>query len=156
MRRLGALALAATAIPLMGAGDALACSCVPPRPVAQLKASDGAFIGRLVAIRDPDPPAEGEPVVSGDPVDYVYRVGRVYKRGPGLRRGRRVRVRSSRSSASCGLPSGRGRLYGLFLERRNRRWHSNLCQVVTPAQMRHAAENASSSRAASPGGPGCG
>jgi hypothetical protein len=156
MRRLGALALAATAIPLMGAGDALACSCVPPRPAAQLKASDGAFIGRLVAIREPDPPAEGEPVVSGDPVDYVYRVGRVYKRGPGLRRGRRVRVRSSRSSASCGLPSGRGRLYGLFLERRNRRWHSNLCQVVTPAQMRRAAENASSSRAASPGGPGCG
>ena len=156
MRRLGALVLAAAAVTVLGAGDALACSCVPPRPAAQLKASDGAFVGRLVAIRDPDPPAEGEPVGSGDPVDYVYRVGRVYKRGPGLLRGRRVRVRSTRDSASCGLPSGRGRLYGLFVERHNRGWHSNLCQVVTPAQMRRGAENASSSRAASPGGPGCG
>jgi hypothetical protein len=142
-RRLWVLALAAAAIPLLGAGDALACSCAPPRPAAQLKASDGAFVGRLVGIRDPDPPAEGEPVGSGDPLDYVYRVGRVYKHGPGLRRGRRVRVRSARSSASCGLPSGRGRLYGLFLERHNRRWHSSLCQVVTPAEMRRGAEGGS-------------
>jgi hypothetical protein len=154
MRRLAGLALVA-AVPLLAADGALACSCVPPRPAAQLKASDGAFVGRLLAIRDVDPPAEGEPVGSG-PADYVYRVGRVYKRGPGLRRGRRVRVRSARSSASCGLPSERGRLYGLFLERRNRRWHSSLCQVVTPAQMRRGAENASSSQVGSPGGPGCG
>ena len=141
-RRLAALALAA-GIPLLAADSALACSCVPPRPAAQLKASDGAFIGRLVAIREVDPPAEREPIGSGDPVDYVYRVGRVYKRGPGLRRGRRVRVRSTRDSASCGLPRGKGRLYGLFLERHHRRWHSNLCQVVTPAQMRSAAEGGS-------------
>jgi hypothetical protein len=138
-RRLAALATA-VAIPLVAADGATACSCVPPRPAAQLKASDGAFVGRLVAIREADPPAEGEPIGSGDPVDYVYRVGRVYKRGPGLRRGRRVRVRSARDSGTCGLPRGRGRLYGLFVFREDGRWTSNLCQVVTPAQMRRGAE----------------
>jgi hypothetical protein len=150
--RLALLALGA-AIPLLAAEGATACSCVPPRPAAQLKASDGAFVGRLVAIREVDPPAEGEPVGSGDPVDYVYRVGRVYKRGPGLRRGRRVRVRSARYSASCGLPRARGRLYGLFVFREDRRWHGNLCNVVTPAQLRRGAE--ASGRATDATGP-CG
>jgi len=140
MRRGVTLAAAAVAAGLLGPDSASACSCVPPDPPKLLKQSDGAFIGRLVAIREVDPPTEGEPIGSGDPVDYVYRVGRVYKRGPGLRRGRRVRVRSARSSATCGLPRGRGRLYGLFVSRASRRWHGNLCQVVTPAQMRRAAE----------------
>jgi hypothetical protein len=139
MRPLAVLAMA-TAIPLVGADTAVACSCVPPRPAAQLKASDGAFVGRLVAIREVDPPPEGEPIGSGDPVDYVYRVGRVYKRGPRLRRGRRVSVRSVRLGVSCGLPRTRGRLYGLFVLREDRRWNGNLCNVVTPAQMRRGAE----------------
>jgi hypothetical protein len=140
MRRGLALAAVAVAAGLLGADSASACSCVPPDPPKLLRQSDGAFVGRLVAIREVDPPAEGEPIGSGDPVDYVYRVGRVYKRGPGLRRGRRVRVRSARSSATCGLPRGIGRLYGLFVSREARRWHGNLCNVVTPAQMRRAAE----------------
>jgi hypothetical protein len=140
--RLAAVAMSA-AIPLLAAGGASACSCVPPRPAAQLRASDGAFVGRLVAIREVDPPAEGEPIGSGDPVDYIYRVGRVYNRGPGLRRGRRVRVRSARLGATCGLPRARGRLYGLFVLREDRRWTGNLCNVVTPAQMRRAAEASS-------------
>ena len=80
------------------------------------------------------------PIGSGDPVDYVYRVGRVYKRGPGLRRGRRVRVRSARLGASCGLPRAKGRLYGLFVFRKDGRWTGNLCNVVTPAQMRRGAD----------------
>jgi hypothetical protein len=139
IRRLTIAAALTAAVPLLTAESALACSCVPPRPAAQLKASDGAFVGRLVAIRDVDPPAEGEPIGSGDPVDYVYRVGRVYKRGPGLRRGRRVRVRSARLGVSCGLPRATGRLYGLFVLREDRRWNGNLCSVVTPAQMRRGA-----------------
>ena len=148
MRRGLTLAAVAVAACLLGADSASACSCVPPNPPKLLKQSDGAFIGRLVAIREVDPPAEGAPISSGDPVDYVYRVGRVFKRGPGLRRGRRVKVRSPRDSATCGLPDGRGRLYGLFVQRHNRRWHGNLCQVVTPAQMRHAAEGSGPTPAA--------
>jgi hypothetical protein len=126
---------AALVIALVAAESSQACSCVPPRPRQQLKQADGAFVGRLLAVRVVDPPAEGEPISSGDPTDYVYRVGRVAKGGPGLRRGRRVRVRSVRSSATCGLPRARHRLYGLFLTRRDGRWNSNLCSVVAPADM---------------------
>jgi hypothetical protein len=138
-----ALAVAALAVVagLLGAESALACSCLPPDPPELLKSSDGAFTGRLVAVRAVDPPAEGEPTGSGDPTDYIYRVGRVYKHGPGLRRGHRVRVRSARDGATCGLPRERGRLYGLFLQRQNRRWHSNSCLVVEPRRLRRAAEN---------------
>jgi hypothetical protein len=153
MRRL-AIAAVALGTLLLAADSAMACSCVPPRPAQQLKQADGAFVGRLVAVREVDPPAEGEPVGSGDPMDYVYRVGRVYKRGPGLRRGNRVRVRSVRDGATCGLPRGRGKLYGLFVQRENRRWHGNLCQVVTPAQMRRGAKADSAANGA--GGTGCG
>ena len=84
-----AAAAAALVIALVAAEAAQACSCVPPRPREQLKQADGAFVGRLLAVRAVDPPAEGEPTSSGDPADYVYRVGRVAKGGPGLRRGRR-------------------------------------------------------------------
>jgi len=137
---------AALVIALVVAESSQACSCVPPRPRQQLKQADGAFVGRLLAVRVVDPPAEGEPISSGDPADYIYRVGGVYNGGPGLHRGRRVKVRSVRASATCGLPRGRGRLYGLFLTRRDGRWNSNLCNVVSPAEMRAAAKPASRSR----------
>jgi hypothetical protein len=146
MTRRIAAAGAALAISLVAAEAAQACLCVPPDPRAQLKRADGAFVGRLVAVRVVDPPEVGEPISSADPTDYIYRVGRVYNGGPGLRRGQRVRVRSVRDEATCGLPSTRGRLYGLFVTRRNRRWTSNLCNVVSPAEMRRAA-NADSAAA---------
>jgi hypothetical protein len=108
-----------------------------------------------MAVREVDPPAEGEGTSSADPMDFVYRVGRVYNRGPGLHRGRRVRVRSVRSDASCGLPNRPGRLIGLFVNRSNHRWHGNTCLTTTPRRMRRAAE-AASSAASRPGGAGCG
>jgi len=145
MTRAVAAAAAALVIVLVAAEGAQACSCVPPRPREQLKRADGAFVGRLLAVR------------GGDPADYVYRVGRVSKRGPGLRRGRRVKVRSPRSSASCGLPDARGRLYGLFLTRREGRWSSNLCSVVSPSDMPDAgASRSRRTRAGSPGSGACG
>ena len=156
MRRVALATALAAAGGLLGAEGAAACSCVPPNPPAMLKAADGAFIGRLVAVRAVDPPAEGEPIGSGDPVDFIYRVGRVFKRGPGLHRGRRVSVRSVRDGATCGLPRARGRLYGLFLQRRNRRWHSSLCLAVTPAALRSTADDASRGATASAGVAGCG
>jgi hypothetical protein len=107
-----AAAAAALALALGAAEAAQACSCVRPDLPTAMKRADGAFVGRLVAVRVVDPPVEGEPISSGDPTDYVYRVGRVYNGGPGLRRGRRVRIRSVRSGATCGLPRTRGRLQG--------------------------------------------
>lgn len=134
----------------------MACSCAPGRDRDKLKAADAAFVGRLVAVREVDPPAEGEPIGSGDPMDYIYRVGRIYKDGPGINRGRRVRVRSVRSEATCGLPSFTGELFGLFVNRRNHRWHGNLCLTTTPRRMRRAAEGSSASPAGSPDSAGCG
>ena len=154
-RRLAIAAIAFT-IPLATADTALACSCVPINAREQLKASDGAFVGRLIEVREVDPPAEGEPTSSADPVDFVYRVGRVYNRGPALHRGHRVRVRSARSDASCGLPNRVGELIGLFVDRRNHRWHGNTCLTTTPRRMRRAAHASSASWAGSPGSAGCG
>lgn len=154
-RRLAA-AGAALAIGLAAAETAQACSCVRPDLPTALEQADGAFVGRLLAVRVVDPPEEGEPISSGDPTDYVYRVGRVYNGGPGLVRGRTVKVRSVRAGATCGLPRTRGRLYGLLVTRRDRRWNSNLCSVVSPGAMRRAGGDAAASRAGSPGSGACG
>ena len=141
MRRAIAASGAVLLLALAGAQSAQACSCAPPDVRAELREADGAFIGRLMAVRAVDPPEEGESISSGDPTDYIYRVGRVYNGRPRAAARARVRVRSVRSEATCGLPRGRGRLYGLFLTRAGGRWHSSLCSVVTPAQMRSAAAN---------------
>jgi hypothetical protein len=129
-------AAAALTIALLAAESAQACSCARPNLPRAVDEADGAFIGRLLAVRVVDPPDEGEPISSADPTDYIYRVGRVYNGGPGLHRGRRVKVRSVRSEVTCGLPGKRGRLYGLLVTRKNGRWRSNLCSVVSPADMR--------------------
>ncbi len=150
-RRLVIAIVAIGAIPLLAPDGAMACSCVPPEvDNHSIRSADGVFIGRLLAVRAVDPPAEGEPVGSGDPTDYIYRVGRVYNGGPGLRKGRRVRVRSVRSGGTCGLPRGRGRLYGLFVDRRGGRWHGNLCRTVPPDRLRDAEDGS-----AAGGGAGC-
>jgi len=154
MRRL-ALLVFVLGSPLLAADAAMACSCVPLKPREQIKASDAAFIGRLVAVREVEPPVEGEPIGTGDPMDYVYRVGRIYKDPAGrLHRGRGVRVRSVRGEATCGLPNRLGELRGLFVQRRQHHWHGNLCLSTTARKMRRALESAS--RAGSRGSAGCG
>ena len=142
MTRCLAVAAVVVGASLLVADAAMACSCVPPNEARMLREADGAFVGRLVAVR-----AVGD----GPKADFIYRVGRVYKRGPGLRRGRRVSVRSIRFEVTCGLQSTKGELYALFLRRRNHRWHSNLCLTTTPRRMRRAAEGASVNPAGSPG-----
>ena len=75
--------------------------------------ADGAFVGRLSAfawwIR---PRRASRSAAATRPIRLPR--GRVYNGGPGLRRGLRVRVRSVRHGATCGLPRIRGRLYGLL------------------------------------------
>jgi hypothetical protein len=156
IRRL-AIAAVALAVPLVSADAALACSCVGQSDREKLKAADAAFVGRLVEVREVNPPAEGEPIGSADPVDFIYRVGRTYKGGGhGINTGRRVKVRSARLGASCGLDDRTGRLVGLFVNRTNHRWHSNSCLTTTPRRMRRAARASSAARAGSPGSAGCG
>ena len=150
--RLAILALA-LGIPLLTPSGALGCSCATPTFEEGMASSDGAFVGRLLAVREVNPRGEGDPIGSGDPMNYVYRVGVVAKQGPGLRRGRRVRVRSARLEATCGLPRGRGRLFGLFVERKSGRWHGNLCRVISVAEMRRGTDGSASPPGARRGGP---
>ena len=141
MRRAVATLVLAAVAAASAAESAHACSCAPIDVREALRESDGAFVGRLLSVRRVD---DGDGLIgSADPTRYVYRVGRVYKRGPGLRRGQRVTVWAPYSSASCGLPHGTGRLYGLFLDRADRRWTSNLCRMTSPRRMRRGAEGSS-------------
>jgi hypothetical protein len=136
-----AVALIALGGALLGAESAQACSCAYIPPKQQLRAADGAVVARLVALRPDEPPeADGDLQPVGWAADYVYRIGRVLKRGPGLRRGRRLVIRSY--TDGCGLPDRKRVRYGLFLDRRRGRWEASLCSVVSPAQMRRAAGDA--------------
>jgi hypothetical protein len=138
------LAVAAFALlaALVVAESAAACSCVPVKPAKQLERSDGAFVGRLVAVKRID---DGDDIQSsGDPTDFTYRVGVVAKRGPGLRRGHRVTVRSTYGDSACGLSHRIGRLYGLFLQRRGDSWRSGACSEVSPKVLRRLAGRGSS------------
>ena len=122
-----------TAIALLGAEGAAACSCAFIAPETMLEQAEGAVIAGLVGSAD----RRGDRPPTADPTDFVYRTGRVYKGKPrGLRRGRRWVVRSVRSSATCGLSTEVGRLTGLFMDRQGGRWRTTLCSEVTPAQMR--------------------
>lgn len=127
MRRTAVVLVLATA--LLGAESAQACTCVAVPPEDLLERADGAVIARHLAVRPIDGSAE---------VDFVYRVGRVYKHGPGLRRGRRIAVRTANSDAVCGLSPSIGRLTGLFLYRRDGRWTSGSCGQTSPKRMRRA------------------
>lgn len=127
MRALGLLlALAAT---LGFASAAQACSCAFQSPAKQLKGADGAVVARQLAVR---------PVPGEAEVDFVYRVGRVVKGAPGLRRGRRISVRTSLGDSVCGLSRDIGGLTGLFLYREAGVWTSGSCAQVSARQMRRA------------------
>ena len=128
MTRRLAIAAVALGIPLLAADGAVACSCVSSPPREKLAEADGAVTARLLRVEDD--------------TDFVYRIGRVHKRGPGLRRGRRLVIESTRDDGTCGLPDRTGKLYGLFLFREDRRWQSNSCLVIGPRRLRRAAEAA--------------
>src|SRR5918992_1465728 len=106
-RRLLPLALL-TAATLIGAGAdrASACSCADSDPRDRVEAGEPALIGRVVeATRNPaDPYALAR---------YVVRVERALN----VRLGRRVTLRSSPFSSSCGVEWNEGRRIATFLYR---------------------------------------
>jgi hypothetical protein len=134
VRILAALAVAAFAA-VAGAGDARACSCLPPDPDAYLKKYDGAIVGRLVEVRA----SQGGSIRNraGSAV-YVFDVDAVLKGDIP----RRLEVTSAASGASCGLEAGIGAPIGLFLEQRDGGWHSALCLQVAAEDLERAAERA--------------
>ena len=127
-RRLLILALL-TAATLIGAGAdrASACSCADSDPRDRVEAGEPALIGRVVeATRNPaDPYALAR---------YVVRVERALN----VRLGRRVTLRSSPFSSSCGVEWNEGRRIATFLYRARGRWMTGLCNVVAPHELERA------------------
>ncbi len=112
-------ALAATVQP------AHACSCAIVDPRSTLSEAEGAFVGTLVARRD-------------EPSGEATLVFRLVERVKGAM-GSTVEVRSAGSGAVCGVEARIGQTIGLFLDRREGRWHGSLCWQVEPDAMRDAA-----------------
>jgi hypothetical protein len=128
---------------LVFAGSAQACSCARRSPGEALRAADAAIAGELLEVVPRD-----EYVA-----DYRYEVMAVYKKGPGIRRGRTVIVRSGRDGAACGLPVGTGRRYGLLLgEEAGGGWVGGSCGVLEPGKLRLAAAHAGMGSTAPRGG----
>jgi hypothetical protein len=136
----------ALGVGLLAAESAQACSCAYVRPEVQLKRSDAALIARHLAVR---------PIEGTVEVEFVYRVGRVYE-GEGLRRGRRITVRTFNSDAVCGLTPTPGELTGLFLGRRDGRWVGSACGQLSAKQMRRLGDEGAAAAAEGCDGTGAG
>lgn len=133
MRRLslicaGILALVALAMP----ASASACSCAPIEDVgAAVEESDAAVTARLLSVKRLG--GSDEPFADAS---FRYRIRRVVKGPDAFRRGRVITVRSATSSAACGLPTERGRIYGLLLSRLGGRLTGSICGLVDPKDLR--------------------
>ena len=138
----GAVAVAAM---LATAPSALACSCVDdPDAKETLHGFDAAATARLVDVKKDDNPNSGD-------VKLVYRVLRVYK-GSNLQEGEDF-VITDDSFNSCALPSDKGRRYGLRLNRFRGELDQSSCALLSPKELRRAAERSGNERTA---GTGCG
>jgi hypothetical protein len=122
----GGVALIAATAPA-----ALGCSCLPSAPREMLARADAAFVGVVESRRPLDP---GRTQFGDDVV--TFRVERALK-GP---LGERVEVRTSGSTASCGLEARPGDRAGLVLGRDARgAWQGGLCGQVDPTELQRAA-----------------
>jgi len=143
VKRFWGIFLAALIAPLVAAAPALACSCVAPdKPT--LQGSAAAATARLIEVR-----REG----NGQRVDLVYKLLRVYK-GSGryhLREGENLVINTYRSGATCGLPRNKGKRYGLRMYRSHHELSANLCTVMSPKELRRAAERSGNARVADAG-----
>jgi hypothetical protein len=111
------------------AESSYACSCAPPGPLEALHRSDAAIVGRLVKVVPR----------SRLRADYRYRVRRVYRGAKMIERGEVISVRSSRSTAACGLPRRQDRPVGLFLLLDGHRWTAGICSTISPRRLWTAA-----------------
>lgn len=114
---------------------AQACSCAGSEdPEKQAKMvldySDGAFIGILKSKRELG--SGSGPL--GESL-FTYRV----RDGFGVRLNKRIKLRTSDSSASCGLPGRVGRKYALGISGKPGDWSSSLCSFMQPKALRAVA-----------------
>lgn len=127
-RLLLVLLLTATALVAPSIPHAKACSCAPYDVRERLPEVDAAFVGRLIARKDPAP--VGGLFSSDTRVRYRFSVERPVK---GALPSGTIDVWSSSSGASCGLETPIGERAGILLERDgDDRWTSGLCMQADP------------------------
>jgi len=129
-----------TFLALFGAESAAACDCaVEPNEKATLQGFDAAATARLIEVKNEDPQDGG--------ATLVYRVLRVYKNS-NIREGERLAIKDS----PCSLPRNEGKRYGLRMYRnREERLESNSCALLSPRELRRAAERSGNARSPSSG-----
>ena len=128
----------------IAAGAAHACSCVEdPDAKETLRGYDAAATMRLIDVKNEDP--------NNGSADLVYKITRVYK-NKNLREGERFVIRDNPQGSACGLPTRVGERYGLRLNRTRDGLRSDLCSLLSPRELRRAAERSGSTRMASSSG----
>ncbi len=124
-----------------GMRPAWACSCAPLDAKQTLRETDGAFVGELVARKDP----AGFPRGGLDTSVFTFRVTESFKGDVG----ERVQVESASDGAACGLEVTQGERVGLFLTNEQNQWTSNLCHQVEAGVLERAAKSTGVGEAAS-------
>jgi hypothetical protein len=136
----------ATAVSLAMAGSAHACSCAAdPDEKETLRGFDAAATMRLTDVRNEDP--------QNGSADLEYRVLRVYK-GSTLEEGESFVMKNVQQGSACGLPRDEGERYGLRLYRTHSGLRSSLCVLLSPKELRRAAQRSGNARSASRAGCG--
>jgi hypothetical protein len=110
--------VAITAVFLVLATDAFACSCLRVDLVRDLPRADGAFVGTVLERR-----------VEKQSAIYLFRVEQVYKGDIE----NRIEVASAANGAACGLELQVDQRIGLLLTREGGKWRSSLCSQVDPS-----------------------
>jgi hypothetical protein len=135
---LGVIAWLALSVP---AAHACSCGVDPDAPPETIDGYDAAVTARLVDVKR----------VGNDRQRLTYEVLRAYKGN--LDEGDDFRETNYLNS-SCGIPSNKGKRYGLRLNRFRGQLNASSCSKFGPKSLRKAAERSSGTRAA--GTSGCG
>ena len=117
---------------LVGAGDALACTCADVPARQRLDSADAAFIGRVVETR-PAPSRDGVRELV-----YVFTVDNVVKG----ELGERVEVSSPLDGAACGFELERDETSAILLRREadGEGWVGGLCGQLAIGELIAASE----------------
>lgn len=110
---------------LVGAGNAVACSCAAVSDARYRRAADAVFAGTVVAISDPNP---GPGVSSADPITFTFAVERVAKGATDIQQ----EVVSARDSASCGCDFAQGGRYVVYATRDGGTLRASACGGSRP------------------------
>jgi hypothetical protein len=132
MRRIVVLMVVSAS--LAGAESAGACSCSIDRSPT-LEGFDAAATGRLIDVKQ------------NNGTKFTYLLTRVYK-NKNLREGEELTIKASGHPSACGPDQRQGERYGLRLWRNNSGLTTNSCAMLSPEDLRRAAERSGSTRTA--------